>query len=304
MLVVREPAESIKVVSNTEVSTKSLCDRQHFYRFTLGIEPLPGNLSPALYRGIVGHEALEVYYTYLMNGQSVDAARLAALEYLEQVTMKVVTETPEDAARIVLLSELSMLIDSYSRYYGVEPFEVIEVEQVFTAPIGPKLFYGMKLDVLIKYTSGQFRGDYCIFDHKFVYNFKDSAELEMDGQMPKYLKTLKENGIVVSKAVFNQIRTRKMKDPSPTDLFRRTPARLTPTKTEAIWDEQKIIAQKIVDDEVNQTRPLRTLSLLVCRNCHFYELCNADLMGQNTETMIKSNYQKSTYGYTTLENEQ
>lgn len=301
MLVVRNPA--IKVVSNTEVTTKAVCDRQHFYRFTLGIEPLPGNLSPALYRGIIGHEALEVYYTHLMNGQSVEQARLAALEYLEQVTMKVVMETPEDTDRIILLSELSLLIDSYSRYYGAEPFEVIAVEMVYQAPIGENLFYGMKLDVLIKYTSGQFRGDYCIFDHKFVYNFKDAPELEMDGQMPKYQKTLRENGIIVSKAVFNQLRYRKMKDPSPNDLFRRTPARLNPTKTAAIWDEQKEIAQKIVDDEAAQKRPIRTLSLLVCRNCHFYELCNADMMGQNTEQMINANYQKSTYGYTALESE-
>lgn len=292
-----------RVVSNTEVTTKSVCDRQHFYRFTLGIEPLPGNLSPALYRGIIGHEALEVYYRALMMGLSVEDARLAALEYLEKVILSVVTQTPEDSSRVILLSELSLLIDAYSRYYGVEPFEVIAVEQVYQAPIGDDLFYGMKLDVLIKYTSGEFRGDYCIMDHKFVYNFKDAPELEMDGQMPKYQKTLRENGIIVSKAVFNQIRYRKINDPVPTQIFRRTPARLTPTKTNTIWDEQKEIAQKIVDDEKAQKRPLRTLSLLVCRNCHFYELCNADMMGQNTEHMITANFQKSTYGYTTLESE-
>lgn len=301
MLAVVKPTG--RVVSNTEVTTKSVCDRQHFYRFTLGIEPLPENLSPALYRGIMGHETLEVYYRAIMNGLSVENARLAALVYLEQAIMKVVTETPEDSARVILLSELSLLIDTYSRYYGVEPFEVIAVEKVYQAPIGEDLYYGMKLDVLIKYTSGQFRGDFCIMDHKFVYNFKEAAELEMDGQMPKYQKTLRENGIVVGKAIFNQIRTRKMKDPSPTDLFRRTPARLHPIKTATIWDEQKEIAQKIVDDEKNQKRPLRTLSLLVCRNCHFYELCNADMMGQKTEQMISANYQKSTYGYTNLESE-
>lgn len=294
---------TVRVVSNTQVTTKSVCDRQHFYRFILGIEPLPGNLSPALYRGIIGHEALEVYYTWLMNGQTVESARLAALEHLEAVTLKVVQETPEAADRVILLAELSQLIDAYSRFYGVEPFEVIAVEQVYQAPIGEDLYYGMKLDVLIKYTSGEFRGDYAIFDHKFVYNFKDAPELEMDGQMPKYQKTLRENGIIVSKAVFNQIRYRKINDPHPNQIFRRTPARLNPTKTAAIWDEQKEIAQKIVDDEATQKRPLRTLSLLVCRNCHFYELCNADMMGQNTELMVSTNYQKSTYGYTNLENE-
>lgn len=292
-----------RVVSNTEVTTKSVCDRQHFYRFTLGIEPLPENLSPALYRGIIGHEALEVYYRALMEGKSVEEARLAALEYLEKVILSVVTHTPEDTSRVILLSELSLLIDAYSRYYGVEPFEVIAVEKVYQAPIGDDLFYGMKLDVLIKYTSGDYRGDFCIMDHKFVYNFKDAPELEMDGQMPKYQKTLRANGIVVGKAIFNQIRYRKINDPVPTQIFRRTPARLNPVKTATIWDEQKEIAQKIVDDEKNQKRPLRTLSLLVCRNCHFYELCNADMMGQKTEQMIAANYQQSTYGYTTLESE-
>lgn len=294
---------AVRVVSNTEVTTKSVCERQHFYRFTLGIEPLSGNLSPALYRGIIGHEAFDVYYRAMMAGYSVEQSRILALEYLQSVVMQVATETPEDSARIILLTELMQLIDAYSRFYGVEPFEVIAVEQVYQAPISEDLFYGMKLDVLIKYTSGEFRGDYAIFDHKFVYNFKDAAELEMDGQMPKYQKTLRENGIIVSKAVFNQVRYRKINDPVPQQIFRRTPARLNPTKTATIWDEQKEIARKIVDDEKNQKRPLRTLSLLVCRNCHFYELCNADMMGQKTDDMITTNYQKSKYGYTALESE-
>lgn len=286
------------VVSNTQVSSFGLCENQHHYRFGMGIEPKPDLLSPALYRGITGHNALEAYYAAIMEGDDVDTAKKAMKGVLQKEMLRVSVEMPEDVDRIALLAQLFQLLDGYVEHYRNEPFKVIAVEKVYQAPITASILYSMKLDLLIQWQSGPFRGDYEIFDHKFVYNFKDVAELEMDGQMPKYLRTLKANGITISKGRFNQIRYRPMKYATASDIFRRTPARLTPAKTENIWDEQRKWALKI--QEADKDDHLRTLSVVACRGCYFYEICNAELMGQNTDKLISTRYQPTTYGYTDM----
>lgn len=286
-----------KVVSNTEVSSRSLCERQHFYRFTRGIEPKPDLLSHPLYRGIIGHQALEVYYTAIKDGATVDEAKKLAVDVVKSEIMRVSISTPEEYDRIILLTKLANLIEAYAEYYRTEKFKIIAVEKEYQTPISDDILYGMKLDLLIQHTVGPYRGDYELIDHKFVYNFKSVKELELDGQIPKYIKTLKGNGITIGKASFNQIRYREMKNPKPSDIFSRVPARLFPYKTEAIWNEQKKWARKIVEDD---HEPLRTLTTISCRGCYFDEICNADLMGQNTDNLLATRYQPTTYGYTDL----
>lgn len=286
------------VVSNTQVTQYALCKKQHDYRFNMGIEPKPDLLSMALYRGITGHEALEAYYTAIMNGDSIDAAKKCMMDVLQKEMIRVSKDMPEDLDRITLLAHLMQLLDAYVEHYRDEKFKVIAVEKVYQAPIAENILYSMKLDLLIQWESGPFRGDYEIFDHKFVYNFKDVAELEMDGQMPKYLKTLKANGLTISKGRFNQIRYRSMKSPTMNDIFRRTPARLVPAKTETIWKEQTEWAEEIA--VFGKQEKKRTLSFITCRNCYFYEICNAEAMNQKTDTLISTRYQPTTYGYTDM----
>lgn len=290
-----------RVISNTEVSSYSLCKRQHFYRFHLGIEPKPDLLSPALYRGITGHAALEAYYTALMHGSKVDEAKHLAVDVISKELLRVTKETPEEFERIILLTELKALIELYVEFYRGDTFKVIAVEKEYQAPIMETILYGMKLDLLIQHQTGPYRGDYELMDHKFVYNFKSVAELELDGQAPKYIKTLKKNGIPVGKARFNQIRYRKMKSPKMTDIFSRVPARLFPYKTEAIWEEQRKAAVEIT---YNPAEPRRTLTVISCRGCYFDEICNADLMGQNTDNLRATRYQPTTYGYRDLNDSQ
>lgn len=286
------------VVSNTQVSQYAVCKKQHDYRFNMGIEPKPDMLTPALYRGIVGHEALEVYYTARMSGDSVEDSKAQMMNNLEKELFRITVEMPEDIDRIQLVADLTKLLDAYVERYRADDFKIIAVEQVFQAGIATNILYSMKLDLLVQHQSGPFRGDYEIIDHKFVYNFKSVAELEMDGQMPKYLKTLKENGFTISKGRFNQIRHRKIKDASMDQLFMRTPARLVPAKTETIWKEQIEWAEEIA--VFGKTEKKRSLSFLTCKNCYFYEICNAEAMNQPVENLISTRYQPTTYGYTEL----
>lgn len=281
------------IISNTQVTMANTCTKAHDYRFVRNLEPKLEYMSKALYRGIIGHQALETYYICLKDGLTVDECKKAAQEIIQVEMTRVMVEFPEDFERVNLLADLFKLIDAYAEYYRVEPFEVLEIEKVYTTNIGDDLDYGLKLDVLIKMTQGEYYGDYIVMDHKFVYNFKTVADLEMNIQLPKYGKTLKANGIHVSKGMLNQIRYRSMKAPKPEDVFKRTTIKLDKATTQTIWDEQLETAKDIQAG----IKPRRTLNEIVCRGCYFQQLCIGEMRGQDIKPMIIANYQPNTYGY-------
>jgi hypothetical protein len=291
------------IISNTQVSMKNLCDKAHHFRFVRdshGYEPKKFPIP--IYRGILGHSALEQYYLQLKDGKPVEECRDAALSVLDNEIRIISTETPEEFELIKIVIQLRQLIEAYAEVYRKEPFRVLEVEQEYQTSVGLRedIKYGLKLDLLVEMTSGQYRGDLVVVDHKFVYNFKTTLDIEMDAQLPKYIYTLRQNGYTVTKGMFNQVRTRGLKNPGPEDLYRREWLKSSKAEVSQIWDEQSITAARIADD-INWSRTsIRTLSLLVCRSCMFQGPCKAELNGDDVTQMLEANYQKSSYGYSDL----
>lgn len=292
------------IISNTQIAAKNLCDKAHDYQFIKKI--VPKRLPTAIYRGVIGHAALEQYYLLLKDGKSVEECRDAALSVLDKEINKIATSTPEEFEQIGLLVNLRALIRDYAEVYRIEPFKVLEVEKVFTTKAStqvrflPVIDYGLKLDLLVEMTKGEHRGDLVVVDHKFVYNFKTALDIQMDAQLPKYIKTLRDNGFIVTKGFFNQIRTRVMKNPSPVDLYRRDWIKTNKAETEQIWTEQLQSAEQILKAQEFNTPPIRTMSLLVCRSCMYQGPCKAELNGDNVTQMLEANYEPSTYGYSDL----
>jgi PD-(D/E)XK nuclease superfamily len=279
------------IVSNTEVSTHNLCERQHWYRFNQSLEPRHFSVNSPIGLGIIGHAALERYYLVFLEGGSVDDAKQVAMDYLKAEALRL----SDDFLQLMKLTHLVQLIDAYAEYYRVEPFKVLAVEKVYQTHVAGNINYGLKLDLLVEWLTGVERGSIVIVDHKFVYNFKSRAELEMDCQLPKYTKTLRDNGYDISHSVFNQIRYREMKAPEPTDLFKRS--RMDSTKYEIgkMWEEQYQTALRIANPSSDY--PIRTQHLLTCRGCFFQSLCKADLQGLDTVNMRIADYKPSEYGY-------
>jgi hypothetical protein len=288
------------IISNTQATLANTCGKAHHYRFVEEIEPKLETMSMALYRGIIGHEALQAYYELLKAGHPVEECKKAAQKVIEDEMSRVMRELPHDFERIKVLANLFRLIDAYAERYRVEPFEVIEVEKVYTSPIEEGLQYGGKIDVLIRYTSGIYRGDYAVMDHKFVYNFKSLDDVEINAQLPKYIRAVKASGIHVSKGVFNQIRYRPLKDPSPDDVYKRTPYKIDVNSSQVIWDEHVDTAQDIAAGKI---KPRRVLNEIVCRGCYFKKLCMAEMKNQDTEAIRKLHYQANTYGYLDMSEE-
>ncbi len=208
---------------------------------------------------------------------------------------------PDDFERVHILTDLKNRIDAYAEHYRTDSFIVHEVETVHKARLFKDMAYGLKLDLLIELTSGEFKGDLIVMDHKFVYNFKTDKELNMDGQLPKYIMALRVNGIVVTKAIFNQIRYRSIKDAQPKDLYNRTWARTSLTQRTTIWSEQVDTATEILNRGLSPLYTPRTMSVLTCRSCYFEPICNTELHGGDVTHLIATQYQPTTYGYTDLQ---
>lgn len=291
------------IVSNSEIGMFLRCERQHYYRFALGVEPRLDTVGKAISRGIVGHKALNAYYTALQEGYSVNDCRDAANEVVKQEIVTTQRLYPEAFDLMTVLIDLKRMIDGYADMYTEEPFKVLHLEEYFSTKIDDDIDYGLRLDMLIEYTKGPYRGEIVVMDHKFVYNFKTQAELDSDVQLAKYTKTLRDNGYKYTvRGVFNQLRYRPIKNPTPDQLYRRAPVKASKPAIDRLWLEQSRTAKKIeryrsmpvaqYEDECTRNR-----SQFTCKYCHFQKLCDAELEGTDITTLLAAEYQPNTYGY-------
>jgi len=272
-------------VSNTRTTAHNTCTRQEHYMYNMKITPRESGI--ARYRGVMGHEALAEYYRKMQAGYPLEECLKAAINVLKVETMRIAEDSAEDPEKVLVLMQIKKLLQGYANYWSVEPFKVIAIEETMTAPINDDVEYLMILDLLVEMTSGPYKGSLVVIDHKFVYNFKSKVELELDGQLPKYIKTCRENGYFVTRGLFNQIRYREQKDQSPEKYFSRQDLQSTKTEWETIWSEQSETAIEIAAGD----RPIRrSLNPYVCKGCDFAQLCKAELRGDDITMLVNTQY--------------
>jgi hypothetical protein len=284
-------------ISNTEVTAFNTCEKMHQYAYDLNIQPR--DPKDYIYRGEIGHAALDAYYYEMQEGSALKTCLNAGLQVIAEEMLRVALEEPEALDKIALLTDLTKLIREYSDFYSKEPFKVLAVEEEYRALLYPGKDYMMRLDLLVEYTSGEFRGDIVLMDHKFSYNFKTVTELELDGQLPKFIKTLKANNYTISKGFFNQLRYRK----DAKEKFQRTRVPTNSTAMENIWNEQKKAAKRIADRDPFDSRqdPLRVMNPFICKNCWYATLCKAELNGEDTTQMVQANFKQRDRPFKMLE---
>lgn len=281
-------------ISNTEVTTFNTCERRHYYEFILNIEPRMFSLP--LYRGIAGHAALEAYYK---EDRNLDAAH----SVIKEIYRETVINFPGEYDHLKALEALIPLIERYHYFYGDDCFEVIEVEKTHVIPMSSNVAIGSRLDLLIRFTRGPYRGDLAVMDNKFVHNFMSQPELDMNAQGPKYVSILKREGLTVSKFVLNQIRHRAMKTEEPLKYFQRPVLKISPTEAEAIWQEHLQAAKEIQSIKDSGTGHLarRILNPYICKMCPVQRLCKAELAGRDITNMAKYEFNRkgtfNDYGY-------
>lgn len=286
------------IISNSEIDTLGTCERLHYYKFGLGLQPKKNNYPIRV--GVAGHRVLETYYRAGLTSNDRREWYLAAVNELAVLMSSCRTEEDSDIMNLV-----SRRFQQYVTHYPIDNKEwrIVDVEGQYQIPLSSDITYGMRLDLLVEVMTGPWRGQFIVVDHKFCYAFQTPEEIQMNAQLPKYILTLRYNGFKISRGILNQIRYRDdIKD--ETKIFRRAPMKPNEIRMAAMMEEQLKssidVAKRLnmpVADYREQSR--RHLSKFVCGFCQFQLPCSLELDGKDVEAsrVLAMDYKESTYGY-------
>ncbi len=279
------------IISNSEVEAYQKCERLHWFAYGLNLTPTEHSMP--IKCGIMGHAVLEAYYRSRMNLQSHDECIQAGLAVIADYMVR---HGEYYSARIIPIVTNRFL--QYAKLYEHEPWEILDVEGVYIIPLANGIEYALTLDLLIKWTSGEYKGLQSVVDHKWVYNFWTADEVHMMAQIPKYLWGLQRLGSQASFGIVNQIRYRDMKG-EPDDLFKRSRIEPTQKRLENIANIQRRAAQRIVEAKGStwESEAIPSISKQNCRNCFFRLPCSIEIDGRDPTLTLAVNYIRNTYGY-------
>lgn len=295
-------------VSGSEVSTALSCQRKALYSFHPAYYLEPNSLGPALTRGNIGHKALEIFYTQLMQGVEREVAKANVIERLMNKAMGYMSEG--DGFMTEMVGKLATRLDEYFEYYHdeLDEFEIIDVEMLVERdlPDSYNATYAGRVDLVVKYKRGMWKGEVAPLDHKFLYNFWPENVYIMNAQMPNYVGALQEMfpNEVIKRAVVNEVRHRdnadekfKRQDLVPTRL---EISRLLDNHSRAATDWAAIKALPV---EEARNIVTRNPTKFACQYCPFIRLCKAELLGEDTTLMIKHEFKPNSYGYAERDDE-
>jgi hypothetical protein len=294
-------------VSNSEALSLS-CPRRHMYAFHPDFHLEPKQLSKALQRGNIGHAALEAAFKVIMEGGTEGEAALAANSKLIEF-MQLAFET-EDANMRIVTTELLTLIPEYLSSDEFKEFissvSILGVEYGVELVLPGGTILPGRLDLLVKWTKGSWKGETVVVDNKFVYNFWSEDDFRMNSQIPSYVAAIREvmPDAVVKRGVINQIRWRH----NAQDKFKMTPLPVSRAEAAVIIENHELLAAQAIKqrntpvEEIKRTTP-RMLSKYTCDKCPFKDLCKADLLGRDIESIIKMDYRPNSYGYDGVDDE-
>lgn len=281
-------------ISNSEVTCWLTCKQQYHFAFMLSLTP-KDTVVP-LARGTLGHEAFQRYVEARLD----DSNHTLAMKAAEKVFTDAMSKLTID-----LVLETKFLWLRYMEFHrGWPEFELLGTEQRHDLTITDTIGMPMRYDVLVKQIS---TGKVLIGDFKFTYDFWRPEEHSLNGQMPKYIQILNNNGIEVHGGFLEEVRTRKLgeeKSSDPKNLWKRTYYYPSIAKKRAVL-RQHVAASLEIEryrSLPEYERDIETIPVLnkhgACKNCNFKDLCISKLDGKEDLTLdIQLGYVENTYGY-------
>lgn len=285
-------------ISNSEVMCFAKCHRKHYYEFLERLTPV--TQGEALFRGIAGHELLELYYKAIMEGESVARAERIALNALDADIGRAFAASDFDAANVMTGLKDTMI--SYFGYAQDDDWEILAVEESYLQRYDD-IIIGMRLDLLIRPRTGQFRGQKILVDHKFSYAKWSENDVLLNGQPYKYGAIMRDQGHDIKHVMYNTILYR-----SKTEIVDRKMLTMTHKQQDTAIHDHLIYAKGIeaakagheIDPlKYDQEQAARCLDRYTCKMCSFKDLCLAEMSGITpaTELMRRVNYIRNDYGY-------
>lgn len=296
-------------ISNSEGLAYGSCETKWMFAHHPEFKLEPKYQSLALTRGLVGHEVLEVFFKAIKKEIPVDEAKILANKRLiEILTEAMISDIPN---KIVACNELIPIINEYFSsallFEFLDSIEILGVEIGFEIPLYDGMILPGRIDLLVRYTKGRYKGEVVVVDNKFVYNFWSEDDFKMNSQIPTYIKGARilHPDAVIRRGMINQLRHRS----NAQERFTLTP--LTPTAFEikAIIGNHIRLSEKIEKALATPGKQLRveatkTLSKYSCGNCGFKLLCKSEITDGNTKDLAIMHYQPNSYGYNGEEEEE
>lgn len=285
-------------VSHSEVDSYLLCRRKHYYGYGLSLERI--STSQSLATGTAGHRILEAFYAHLLSLSDTAKGQLEnfdlALERAYSVYQEVMDEGYTDANNRAVLHDI--LFHEEWGYFANEfmvknGWRVLAVEAEFSLiyDTDTQSSYPFVIDMLVQDPEGR----YVVIDHKFVYDFYTPEQTDLQPQIPKYIGALRAMGHEIAYGAYNMLRTRKLKTPAADSMnyfmiLKPNPDRVLNTFMEQLGVAAEIQALKELSIDEQNKRAYRTANKMVCQSCSFRDICSTELIGGNTELMLRTEY--------------
>lgn len=279
------------VVSHSEAESFLTCELRHYYAFVDKLEKI--DKGTALFRGIVGHNAFEVFFNARKKKMAWNNAINLMIEFLSQELMKA------EGKQVEVIGQLAIIMPGFLEHFKgrIESWEVIAVEETYRIEF-QDFTYPFTVDYYVKEKTGEF----AVFDSKFTYDFYKPQIIQLLPQLPKYAGGLRVLGYPVDKGYYSFIRYRNLNDPNGNNTYAMYPVDLDRNRVKNAFGEQlrtalKIAELKTLTPEVHKEHIERTASKRTCEYCPFLDICVTEQFGRDSTLLRKTEYQTSTYGY-------
>lgn len=286
-------------VSHSEVESYLLCRRKWYYGYGMSLQRI--NESASLALGSAGHKILEAFYSHVLSAGTSRAKQKAALAEAYNVAFAEYQAIVEDGYEDTDERRFDLhfvMFDPEVGYFANEAlvrngFLIKAVEQAYNLEYDPdtKDSYPFVIDLLVEDPSKEL----AVVDHKFVWDFYTANDTDIQPQIPKYIGALRALNLPVKLGYYNMIRTRKIKVPTLEQSLRLEPIRPRPARVVGTFEEQVGAAQEVqafksLPLEVQSARSFRVANKMVCQSCSFRSICEAELNGDNTALVLRSEY--------------
>jgi len=286
-------------VSTSEVATYLTCKQRWMYAHHPSYNLEPRTLGEALTRGIVGHEALEIYYKTLVE-KSESKAKEASQDFITKSALGAMKLG--DHKKSLMIASLGLVLTEYytDAKYLLDEYNILGVENSIITPLPgcDDIEFAGRVDLTLGVKSGPNKGEVVPYDHKFTYNFWSENPLKLNPQINNYIWAFRELGNRSRRGIINMLRYRE----TAVDKFKQEPVPSNSDLRKAFIKNHVVAAKQIVELKLKPTVSLeegitRSSSKFNCEYCPFATLCYTEATGQDSTTMVKASFRKNSYGY-------
>lgn len=212
-----------KVVSYSELDTYRQCPHKHQLAYLEMWQT--DDIAEALSRGTLFHKCLELHYEGLRRAQRGDEG--SAAEVLHPQIRDLLREPGGGQTEAQELME--WMLTGYLEEYGNDPdWEVVAIEHPVEAWLptekGTRSSFKLvgTIDLVVRDRSAG--GGLWIVDHKTCKNLPKGKDLDLEDQVGIYAYLLKQKGADIRGAIYNHVRTQKLKsrEMASDERFKRT----------------------------------------------------------------------------------